>query len=672
MSNQITLDDVFSLTLTSSVSYADPFRDVALYAVFTAPDGAQTEIPAQHRSHAWMVKFCPPSIGQWTYKTVCSSSADTGLHEVSGEFLVAAAHERKVFSVDSFGACPGSTQNATEAFRAAIAAASAYTEETGLYAEVALSKEAEYRLSIDYGFDGDATVLIKLAKNITFNGNGSTLVFTNTEHAGVVVENSENINLLNFHVNFDPLPYTQGRITAMDKEKSTIDYEIMDGYIDLDDAVFQTARDCYGITRVLDGGTYKYGPTAVMFSQKERLDGKKWRCTVGGGFYADQMKKLHVGDDFVYKAHNYSCMVGIEYSHNVRAEGIHIHAAPGLCFFPLCSECVVIRDCHVYPLNHDHFVSTNADGIHARSNRGFLMFDGCSFEAMSDDGINIHSSALPVREVKNPSCVVVLKHTYTVQPGDRLAVMDRAQGTVRAEVYVTAVEEQEYTYVVSFDREVPGIRAGEGFSDADNLYNLNSCGTSFVIRNCHFKSHRCRDVLLSTQYGIVENNIFENEDGWGVALFHETLAWGEGPIVRDVQIRNNVFHGRSRARQAAIFSYITVKEGVLPSREVKNITVTGNRFYDIGRVMDFDALSGGLIADNMVENKPGTQQRYGDYNSIVLNNCDHVTVSRYKLTDENENLQAVYRVTDSCAEPITLDAPDAQVLPQVQTVLDER
>lgn len=673
MKQMLTKDDVFTLSLESNEFYKDPFRDITVSVVFSAPDGKVTEIPAQYVQNKWVVKFVPFHTGHWKYQTICSETSDSNLHHIVGSFVVLPRHERKRFLVDDYGAYPNQSKNSLPAMEAAIEAAKQYTNKTGQYAEVSLTAGAEYHFATQGGDDGKATISIEDAKNLTLNGNGAQIIFDTLFHSGVVVRDSENVNLLNFSIDYNPLPYTQGQIVGIDNEQNTIDIRIDEGWPGLDHEMFSLARSSYGITRIFEGGTYKYGPTAIEFLDKEEISDSLWRCHLGGGFYSNQIEKVHIGDDFVYKANTYGCAVGILSSYNVRAEGIVFYSSPGLNFYPFASECVMIRDCHVMLKGYDRFVSTNADGVHARSNRGFLMIEGCSFEGMSDDGINIHSSAMSVQKVINSHTVIVTKHTFTVRPGDRLVIMDRVNGRIRAEVYVIKVEDSDYTQTITFDQDVPGISTGSHFSNADNLYNLNSCGSSFVIRNCHFKSHRCRDILLSTQYGIVENNIFENEDGWGIALFHETEAWGEGPIVRDVKIRNNTFYGRSQAGQAGIYAYIAGNgEGFHPSQEIKNISITGNVFYDVGKVMDLHAMSDSLIANNTVETRPDTQRRFSEYHSITLENCDNIWFQNNTVHDLNRNLKSVYQIAHNCGDTIAVDETTVTLARHVVLMIDER
>ena len=74
------------------------------------------------------------------------------------------------------------------------------------------------------------TVNIRGAKNITVDGQGSTIVFSlaDLNKQGFKIDNSENIRLKNFSIDYDPLPFTQGTITAMSDDGKSIDFRIHD------------------------------------------------------------------------------------------------------------------------------------------------------------------------------------------------------------------------------------------------------------------------------------------------------------------------------------------------------------------------------------------------------------------------------------------------------------
>jgi len=80
---------VLELTFTAADSYADAFNDVVLDAKVTAPDGEVTVYPAFWAGGlSWRLRVSSEKTGTHSYTTICSNTADTGLHGVAGEFNV--------------------------------------------------------------------------------------------------------------------------------------------------------------------------------------------------------------------------------------------------------------------------------------------------------------------------------------------------------------------------------------------------------------------------------------------------------------------------------------------------------------------------------------------------------------------------------------------------------
>ena len=85
----------FDLTLKSSVPYANPLQSIALDAVFVSPLGETNHVAGfWDGDKTWRVRFSPDFPGKWTYRTICSDSANTSLDNQIGEFTCTAALTR--------------------------------------------------------------------------------------------------------------------------------------------------------------------------------------------------------------------------------------------------------------------------------------------------------------------------------------------------------------------------------------------------------------------------------------------------------------------------------------------------------------------------------------------------------------------------------------------------
>lgn len=73
------------LAFFANRTYANPFRDVELFAEFSGPDGSTLRVPGfWDGENCWKVRFAPTAAGNWNWHTFCSVAEDTGLHGQSG------------------------------------------------------------------------------------------------------------------------------------------------------------------------------------------------------------------------------------------------------------------------------------------------------------------------------------------------------------------------------------------------------------------------------------------------------------------------------------------------------------------------------------------------------------------------------------------------------------
>lgn len=75
-------------TFISNKTYDDPLYDLKKFTVkFTSPAGRVKNINGfWDGDKNWKVRFAPDENGTWTWETACSDEANTGLHQVKGQF----------------------------------------------------------------------------------------------------------------------------------------------------------------------------------------------------------------------------------------------------------------------------------------------------------------------------------------------------------------------------------------------------------------------------------------------------------------------------------------------------------------------------------------------------------------------------------------------------------
>jgi hypothetical protein len=85
----IEANTVTEIIVESGKAYENPFMDVTLDAVVTAPDGATMRLPAFWTGgNRWAFRFASPHPGSYAWKLDASDTGNTGLHGVTGKIEI--------------------------------------------------------------------------------------------------------------------------------------------------------------------------------------------------------------------------------------------------------------------------------------------------------------------------------------------------------------------------------------------------------------------------------------------------------------------------------------------------------------------------------------------------------------------------------------------------------
>jgi hypothetical protein len=89
----------FERALTSTTDYANPFQDVDVRVTFTSPTGISRTVDGFWDGGAtWRVRFAPDELGEWTFTTVASDTANAGLHHVRGTIVCIQPQGHTIFA----------------------------------------------------------------------------------------------------------------------------------------------------------------------------------------------------------------------------------------------------------------------------------------------------------------------------------------------------------------------------------------------------------------------------------------------------------------------------------------------------------------------------------------------------------------------------------------------
>lgn len=532
-----------------------------------------------------------------------------GMTFCSGMVFAMAGSPQQVIHVGEFGASP-SAENNVGALQAAVEAA----QQMDGPVEIRFERGAVYRVGMPdgSGMQEKYALHIKGATNLVLNGQGATLLVTHPEIGAICTEDSENIQIKNFKIDYDPLPYAQGRIHVVNLDENWFELKLDDGFLEPDHSCFERAMAKWGLTvRDTSDGGRQYGPAALFSKHWEKTGDRIWRFYAENSKYDASLRQadLQPGERYIHMARNYAQAVTAKRCDNILWNNITVYASPGLAFYPHMTSHHTIRDCHV-KVKEGRVFSTNADGIHVRGSRGYVLIEGCSFEGMADDAINVHSSAMGVVAHPVPNQVLVRKHTFSVRIGDQLEAVRAASASILGQARVNAVEDRGASWLLTLDRSFDGLAGGSGAEKDEHgnpivsavFYNLSEAANPVTISNCSFNDFRGRGILISARGAKVENNTFKVREGWGVVFHYESSRWAEGPFAQDVVICNNRFTAKNQATLPAIYFTIHTRDGAsVEGTPFKNIRIVGNSFVGWKEPIRMQHAEQVIVQNNTIE-----------------------------------------------------------------------
>lgn len=509
---------------------------------------------------------------------------------------------RARYSARDFGAIPDSPDDAGPAIRSAIAAAIA----SGGPAEVVL-EAGVYRLAAGPG--GACCLAISGATDLVLRGVGpeTRLLVTDPKAGAVDLSASKRVGLRDLTIDYDPLPFLQGTVRAIDLGAGSFDLEVAEGYPTPDAPNFVGAAEPYGkwgmiidpATRRIRSGT----PDHYMTPKWSHVQGRVYRFQTTAEHYRLGLAHMRIGDSYVHLARGYGSAVFAQGCEGVRIEGVRIHASPGLAVGLVANrDEALVRGLEVvFPEGSDRLLTTNADGVHCQQNRVGPAIEDCIFEGMADDAVNIYTPPNVLREIRSSREWLVSPAVWPLV-GDVLQVFDPIGGRVRGTVTIESVAPEGGSLLLGLREPLEGAAAGADHRSGDTLYNLNACGAGCRIVGNVMRGNRRYGCMLRSGEGLVEGNLFEDCTGAGVAILNEP-DWPEGPVPWAITVRGNRFVrggtclGYADTPQGAALSVRAVRLGfsLAEGRPVSGVLLEDNEFVDCLGVALFAGATEGLI-----------------------------------------------------------------------------
>ena len=511
-------------------------------------------------------------------------------------------------------------------------------------------------------------------KGVTLAGEGAEteIIITCPLATAFRINNCADIVFKNLAIDYEPIPFTQGTITAVDTDAGTFDYRIAKGFPQLSEYWFNKCDAKWGMSFDEDR-RFRMGASSAVFSNSwDDIGDSSWRMHL---HYPRQAKNLKVGDRFVHLARRGgTSALNFARCGDVKIDNVHIYAGGGAAtVFIRCEGNIHIDGLKVRPRpGAGRILSMNADGVHCQSCRKGPLIENCVFEGMADDGMNFYAPPSIIAQILAPNKVRV-NSIHVLRKGDRIQIIRPSDGTIRAvDVEVTSVEKN----VVTFARGVEGLKAGVNHIEADTIFNLSACGNGFIVRNNIIGGFRGRGVLARAHHGLIENNLIHETSGQGIAICNEP-DWPEGPIPSDVTIRNNTLVGvlRDSNQQhagAIQISAYKLRFGVADKPCFRNVVIENNRIIDSpGRVIILQGVSDAVIRNNLVQltaNKRSIKEYFG----IKLDNCENIIIEDFTMSDQWSRITSAVSLKGTSKKSVSISNVHADLNAKGQLIKQQQ
>jgi len=434
------------------------------------------------------------------------------------------------------------------------------------------------------------------SKNRTVNGRGCTFML-GPDVRFLRLTESTNFALRNLNVDFQPLPFVDGTIVAVEPANRSIDVRIST-------ADHPTNWEMLPLGR------------ATREDGEQAFFGMHWRAgpygTVSDHYYIDRMEPL---TGFAEADENSERIVRVFESeqrfHFDRVEpgrsqislpvpGIAHRFGPGACFEIWDCDTVQLENVELWSApwfgfrvfrnrgevtfrkvcirpkpNSGQLSSTWRDGFHVKGNSASLLWEDCILSGMNDDAFNISNHCSLVREIESPTSIIVQQwFPLSLMPwrvGETIAAADFESRTMLGRATVTKVtplgqrvrsDGRPFASPVRLELDRPI----EGLARRSLVWHPAWANPKTVLRRCTIeKSCRLQTPITIDDCHVTAFLWFYCEDV-------------EGPFPADVTIRDSTIR-RGRGNSNLVMSFKGRITGAPGPSSIENVLLQNNRIY---------------------------------------------------------------------------------------------
>lgn len=475
-------------------------------------------------------------------------------------------------------------------------------------------------------------------KSFTMHGNGATIMNCDNYSGLFRFVDGAEVNVSGIVYDYVVVPWVQGEIVAIDDEAQKMTVLMDDDYTILDDERFADNKDsAFGIFRdadnpkLIDDDSLNY----FRYTNIRKVEDRGYEIAIWN-YFRELGDTVDVGDKIIInnrKDAGYS-VFDVRTCSNITLEDITIYAANG---------CIVLGHNNVgditlenvnvtYKPDSNRWITTNSDGLHIWGCTGKVSMNNCTFEGLSDDGMNLYQGGTLVTEQISETEFIIsgegVNSFAPQQVGEELIFFKADDGQAQGEATITAcelVEGKSYQWVrkITVDTPIKGVVVGTDRATATMVFRKNQMFSGTSITNCTFRNIRARAIVLRTLDTTIENNTFENTSNHAIYVGN----WNyEGPYCNGITIKNNTMNH---------CGYVAYEANSFKAGTIGIYTET----WDNGPQGQYVAHKNIVIEGNTINNYHGHAIRIGNASSVTVTNNIFNIEDHTKLYDANS---AVY------------------------------
>ena len=475
------------------------------------------------------------------------------------------------------------------------------------------------------------------------------MVCTSTVRA-LRFENCSNVTIRGLTVDYDPLPFTQGTITAMAPDKSWLDFEVAKGYPE---------NELEERVQIYDPATGELRRGDASWDQKiEALGGHRYRVRKSEKYRFDPQRDTEQVGDVLVTNNNFGKpgsphTVTLQSCKGMHFEDITVYGSP--CFGFLENDCddskyirciVDRRDPADDPVKRaqPRMRSLNADAFHSKDAVKGPAIIACTARYQGDDCVNINGKYhyvsgsrgrllriavlgkpkihvgdpvefLPHSGPRPPDAVVLdMQPDPTPVTEDEKALIRKLR--VNEKIRTGLLTGRADFYTLTLDREI-ALPAGSAVCCPLRV------GNGFAVKDCDFGYNRSRGILIKASKGEVSGNRIINSRMAAVLVTPE-FWWMEGGISSDVMVKDNTIKGCLETPIQILA--LGGNRRTLPVGAHRNISILNNRIEDCAwPLIHVTSTSNLTIEGNILPEAPpgkAANNQGEPVEPILLENCE--------------------------------------------------